>query len=299
MEQDDPAPPQRLVEVRLAKKTSGPVDVRLAAARSCDPAQVGQWFELGGFEVVGAARQWGSIAVTVAGDWQVLWGPSRGVRQVDQLPESLRHKEVAAGFDYFAQPCSLTARLVPKRTRINVEPEYLLLVDSDQVRLEAKLKYTVRGAKTFALDVGLPGWELDEVGPENLVAVDGVATAGSNIYSIPLQQPSSGQFEVRLRAHRPIPPGATSLAVTLPQPQASAPESALIAVLPADNVELIPNSKAMVGLVRQQVAAPLELPRATRAALLSQRGEQGRLRRRAPPPCPADQRRGGQPARPG
>ena len=107
VEQGDPAPLQRLVEVRLAKKTSGPVDVRLAAARSCDPAQAGQWFELSGFEVVGAARQWGSIAVTAAGDWQVLWGPSRGVRQVDQLPESLRHKEVAAGFDYFAQPCSL------------------------------------------------------------------------------------------------------------------------------------------------------------------------------------------------
>ena len=57
-----------------------------------------------------------------------------------------------------------------------------------------------------------------------------------------------------------FPPGAKSLAVTLPQPQASAPASAIIAVLPADNVELIPDNKAMVGLVRQQVAAPLELP---------------------------------------
>ena len=108
LEQGDPAAPrQRLVEVRLAKKTSGPVDVRLATVRACDPAQAGQWFDLAGFEVVGAARQWGSIAVTAVGDWQVLWGPSRGVRQVDQLPELLRRKDVAAGFDYFAQPCSL------------------------------------------------------------------------------------------------------------------------------------------------------------------------------------------------
>ncbi len=261
LEQGDPAAPrQRLVEVRLAKKTSGPVEVRLSAARTCDPAQAGQWFDLTGFEVVGAGRQWGSIAVTAAGDWQVLWGPSRGIRQVDQLPEALRRKDVAAGFDYFTQPCSLTTRLVAKKTRINVEPEYLLLVDADQVRLEAKLKYTVRGAKTFALDVALPGWERDEVGPENLVAVDGVAVSPAGLCSIPLLQPSAGQFEIRIRAHRPIPAGAKALSVTLPQPQASAPASAIIAVLPADNVELLPDNKAMVGLVRQQLAAPLELP---------------------------------------
>jgi hypothetical protein len=251
---------QRLVEVRLAKKTSGPVEVHLTAARSCDPAGAGQWFELAGFEVAGAARQWGSIAVAVVGDWQILWGPSRGVRQIDQLPESLRRKEAVAGFEYFAQPCSLTARLVAKKTRINVEPEYLLRVETDQVRLEAKLKYTVRGAKTFALDVALPDWELDEVGPENLVAVDGVATAGGSLYSIPLQQPTAGQFEIRLRAHRAIPPGTTALAVALPRPQAGAPESALLAVLPADNVELIPDAKATIGLVRQQVASAMELP---------------------------------------
>ena len=166
VEPGDPAAPRqrRLVEVRLAKKTSGPVEVHLAANRACDPAQAGQWFDLAGFEVVGAARQWGSIAVTAAGDWQVLWGPSRGVRQVDQLPELLRRKDVAAGFDYFTQPCSLTARLVAKKTRINVEPEYVLLVDADQVRLEAKLKYTVRGAKTFALEVALPGWDAGRSG---------------------------------------------------------------------------------------------------------------------------------------
>ena len=160
----------------------------------------------------------GAVAVTVVGDWQVLWGPSRGMSQVDQLPEAVRHKDVSAGFEYFAQPCSLTARLVPKRTRINVEPEFLLLVDADRVRLDAKLKYTVRGAKTFALDVALPGWQVDDVGPDNLVAVDGLSSGGSNLYSIPLLQPSAGQFEIRIRAHQAVPADAKSLTISLPQP---------------------------------------------------------------------------------
>lgn len=260
-EDQPPGSRQGLVEVRLAKRTTGPVEVRLAVTRAHDATKPGPWLELAGFEVEGAVRQWGTIAVSAAGDWQVLWGPSRGVRQIDQLPEALRRKDIVAGFDYSTQPCSLTARLVPKRTRINVEPEYVLLVDSDQVRLEAKLKYTVRGTKISALDLTMPDWQIDEVGPENVVAADAVPSpsAGSAV-SIPLMQPSIGQFEVRLRAHRPIAADAKSLSVTLPQPQANAPAAAVVVVLPADNIELIPNSKLTKGLLRQQTAVPMELP---------------------------------------
>ena len=137
-----------MVEVQFAKRTVGPVEVRLSTKRAGDTAARGDnWLELAGFEFPEAARQWGTIAVSVAGDWQVLWGASRGVRQIDQLPEALRRKDVTAGFEYFAQPSSLMARLVPRKTRIGVEPEYVVLVDSDQVRLEARLRYTVRGAQ--------------------------------------------------------------------------------------------------------------------------------------------------------
>jgi hypothetical protein len=259
---------QRLVEVRLAKRSTGPVEVCLAASRALDSAAPGTWIELSGFEVLGAARQWGTIAVSAVGDWQVLWGPNRGVRQIDQLPESLRRKDLAAGFDYLTQPCSLTARLVPRRTRISVEPEYVLSVERDQVRLEGKLRYTVRGAKVFSLDVDMPDWQLDEVGPESVVAVDAVPMGASGpSCSIPLAQPSAGQFEVRLRAHRPLAADARLLSVNLPQPQASAPVSAVVVVVSADNIELIPDGKAIVGLLRQLSAVPIELPARQQEAL--------------------------------
>lgn len=252
---------QRVVEVRLSKRTTGPVEVHLATNRATDALKPGTWLDLAGFEVVGAARQWGTIAISAVGDWQVLWGPSRGVRQIDQLPEALRRKDVVAGFDYFVQPYSLTVRLVPRKTRINVEPEYLVLVESDQIRLDAKLRYTVRGAKVYALEVSLPDWQLDEIGPDGLVAVDGVptGTAGPTL-SIPLAQPSVGQFELRIRAHRPLTADSKTVSVTLPQPQASAPASALVVVSPADNIELIPNSKGTVGLLRQPGTAAMDLP---------------------------------------
>src|SRR5208282_4964742 len=122
------------------------------------------------------------------------------------------------------QPSSLMARLVPRKTRISVEPEYKVLVNSDQILLEARLRYTIRGAKVFAVDIAMPDWQIDEVGPDSVVAIDGVPTGlSAAVVSLPLTAPMIGQFDVRLRAHRPLPLDAKSLSLALPQPQASAP----------------------------------------------------------------------------
>lgn len=250
---------QQQVEVRLPKKTAGPVEIRLASRRLYDPIKSQAWCELAGFEVVGAARQWGVTAVAAGGDWQVLWGVSSDVRQTDQLPDALRKTDVVAGFEYSTQPYLLSARLVPRKTRVGVDPKYVVLVDRDEVRLEGKLTCTIRGAKIATLDIAMPGWELDEVGPDNLVAIDGITqTAGS--VAIPLVQPSSGTMEVLLRAHRTIPPDSKTLAIPLPQPQAASIGPASVAIVAADNVDLTPNSQAIEGLVRQRVAPPMKLP---------------------------------------
>jgi hypothetical protein len=249
----------RTVEVQLARRTTGPVEIRFTTKRAVDPTRGDRWLELAGFEIPEAARQSGTIAVSVAGDWQVLWGSSRGVRQIDP-PETMRQKEVVSAYEYFALPSSMMARLVQRKTRINVDPEYVILVDSDQVRMEAKLRYTVRGAKVSAVSLAMPDWQIDDIGPESVVAVDGVPPDAGPMLALPLMSPTVGQFEIRLKAHRPLPPDAKTFSLTLPQIQASAPPSAVVAVLPADNVEIAPVAAAMTGLMRQQSAGPMELP---------------------------------------
>ena len=69
---------------------SAALDQACRRASTASAARGDNWLELAGFEFPEAARQWGTIAVSVAGDWQVLWGESRGVRQIDQLPEAAR-----------------------------------------------------------------------------------------------------------------------------------------------------------------------------------------------------------------
>jgi hypothetical protein len=263
---------ERIVEVRLARPTAGPVEVQIASRHRYDVTKTDQWLELNGFEVIEASRQWGHLAVAVVGDWHVLWGPSRGMRRVDQWPESLRYEDVVAGFEYFSQPASLTARLVQRKSHIGVEPEYLLLVDPDQVKLEAKLRYTIRGAKAFKLDIQMGPWQIDAVEPDYLVAADAATMNPGHVFSIPLQQPSTGQVELTLRAHQALTPEAAKLNVSLPQPQANSLGPAVLVVLPADNLELVPDSQAMVGLVRQQVRPSITLPERQQAPLFY-RGE--------------------------
>jgi len=251
---------QELVEVRLHKKTAGPVDVRLSARRNFEREQASDAYELAGFEVMGAVRQWGTIAVAADNNWQVVFGLHEGLRQIDELPESIRGEGVVAAFEYSALPYTLTARLAPRKTRINVDPEYLLFVDPDRVQLEAKLAYFIRGAKVNVLHLAMADWELDEIGPENLVSVEGVEGKEDGLLSIPLKQASSGQVELRLRAHKMLGKSANAFAVSLPLPQVLSPGPAMVVVLPADSVELMPDAKGIQGLIRQQIAPPMKLP---------------------------------------
>ncbi|MBN2296477.1 MAG: hypothetical protein JXM70_28875, partial [Pirellulales bacterium] len=250
----------RLVEIRLQKATLGPVKIRLATRQSHGQGNSGQLVELSGFEVIGAARQWGHIALAVADDIYVSWDPQYRVRQVDDLPDTLRQEDVVAGFAYSSQPCSLKAWIIPRKTRLSVEPEYVVFVDGKDLRLEATLRYTVRGKKVFLLEVDLADWQFDDVGPTTAVAGDGLDVDKANKLRIPLLRRLAGKFEITIKAHRALQPDTKTLKVRLPSPLAASSSSAALVIQPADNVELSPNDETCVELTRQQVTAAKSTP---------------------------------------
>ena len=256
---------ESLVEVRRDKKLADPMEIRFTIRLSREASGAAGWFELGGVEVIDAVQQRGYVAVATVGEWQVRCIPDRGVRQIDQLPDELKEEfekeNVVARFEYFGQPFSLAARVLEIKTRVRVEPEsqYRIQVTEDRVWLNADLRYKVLGAKVFALDVAFPGWQLEEVGPGDLVGEPEVSPETSGPVSIPLLQPSVGEIAVSVRAYREIPPDTSLLSFELPRPQADLPGLVEVKVAPDDNVELAPRPKELVGLVRQQVAQPREL----------------------------------------
>jgi hypothetical protein len=259
-----PVPGGPLVDVKLEKKTSGPIEVRLTTDRPRLPDNFDERIELAGFEVSGAVRQWGNLGVQVVGNWQVVWGESRGMRQVDEIPESLRNDDLVAMFEYTAQPSSLLAQVVPRRTRVSVQPQYVLNVGSQESRLAAEFKYTVRGAKVRALSLAMPGWEIDEIGPPGLVNVDAAAIENAEKFSIPLAQSANGDLTLTVTARRAMPSGpadaARLLELDLPRPQAEVIAPAVVVVQPDDNVELTPRSDALVGLSLRSSRPAVPLP---------------------------------------
>ena len=256
------APDTQLIDVQLPQKTTGPVDIRFQAESAYDVSGPNTALELAGFEVLEAAphRQWGHIAVAIVGDWQPTWGPLNRVRQIAELPEPLRRADVVAGFEYLGQGASLKVRMTPRKTRIAIEPEYTFFVEPRQLRLEAHLKYTIHGAKTSSLEIALPGWQIDELGPEG--AVDGDAELGNAgpVFSVPLLHPTSGELEVTIKAHRDLAADASHLEIAVPIPAADVLGPALMAVVPADNIRLAPKDGEQQGLTRPTVPPRMKLP---------------------------------------
>ena len=246
----------KLLEVKLDKETAGPVEIPIVAERPFRSGDMQQPFDLAGFEVLGAVRQYGHVAVQPGGNWQILWGERHNVRQVDELPEALRRDGVVAGFEYFVQPFVLQARITSQSTHVQVAPSYVFRVQPRRVSLEATLHYTIRGAKTRALPIRMPRWHIDRVGPSNLVHRDLPLSQNDEGYEIALAQETSGQFDITLEAHRPLDDAAGRIDLELPVPKAETVDTAELTVLAANNIELDPRPDGMVGLTLQSVQAP-------------------------------------------
>jgi len=296
-----------VVEVQLIGEPRNEINVRLVTEQSHNPADTDQFVDLAGFDVLGAVRQSGYLAITALGDWQLVWGRRRSVRQVSipELPKALESRDLTAGFEYLNQPAVLEVRITPRKSRVGIEPQYVFLVDADRVTLHARLKYTIRGARVFAIQVQLPeiaistrradqakgdveqvddknettdsgrametpGWEIAEIGPPSLVDLEDIsfdALTEKQPLSVTLLQPAVGEVEITLRAHLPLAPGTDSMSITLPNQPVNTVGPASVIIVPADNVELASRRNKIQGLSRASSIAEVDLPLRQQPAL--------------------------------
>ena len=169
---------------------------------------------------------------------------------MDELPEIARRKDLLAGFEYFGQPSSLPVRVVARKTRLIVDPQYVYRVGPERTDLEARLKYAIRGARVFKLDLDLAGWEIDSVGPEEHVDLNSVVSSPSGTMTIPLLQPSIGDLEADLQGSSAALPRTKTIEWMLPAPHADVLGPADVIIIPAENVDLTPQTDKLIGLSR-------------------------------------------------
>jgi hypothetical protein len=252
-----------MVHVKLDAKTSGPVNVKFATDRTYDVSRPGEILDLAGFDVVEAPshRQGGQIGVLVSGDWQVIWEKPRiRVRQIDEPVTQLDRRGLLAAFEYVGRQSSLPVRVAPRRTHMSIEPEYVYYVDHYETRLEARLKYSIRGAKVFSLELDLPGWTIDEVGPSTIVDTKALAPGEDARLIVPLLEPTIGDVELTLKARRAHSSNPDDLEINLPTLVADSPKPATVVILAADNIDLQTRAAELVALSPQAIPSGLHLP---------------------------------------
>lgn len=254
----------QIVEVRLANKTNGPIDVPLFAEYLRETGSTDQPIEVGGFEVVDAVKQRGTIELFVEGDQSAVWFEGANVHRIDDVSTTdPRSVKPIARFEYDAQPYSLQVQVVPRKTRLTVEPLYIVYVENQQLRLDATLKYKVRGAKTFSLEHNFDGWTIDRVGPDTLVQSESLLPERISPLTIPLiaaAVPTSGEFEIKVQAHRDLPLDLRELRFDLPRPAGSNLTPGSLVVVPANNIDLTTRLADLQGLAPDPLPMNLALP---------------------------------------
>jgi hypothetical protein len=221
---------------------------------------------LAGFAVLDARIDGGEVNVVVDREWSAEFHPQNAER-IDALPPAreserpetapmprsdgvaARAEGAAARFKYYRQPYSLKVTVDRRRTRVTVEPVYIVSVDRDRVRVEARLSYIVRGTNAERLEVEMPGWSVDEIDSdvEGTIDLDRFEPEPVEPLSIPLGM-STGQFQVTLFAHYDLAPDATEVAFFLPRPIADTVTPAAVVISPALNVQLTPKIDEMTAL---------------------------------------------------
>jgi hypothetical protein len=256
---NDKGPRGQIAVVELSEKQAGPIVVDLATEQVSNRQDQADELNLGGFEVLGAVRQFGDVAINVASDWQARWSLGAFVRQVDpgDLDSSLQTATPTAAFQYDRQPWSLTVRVAPRQLRVHATPRFELESLADETRLTVQLAYQVFGSRAFEFRVNLDGWEMtgDPVESGGLVDQDRINVTPDGTLVLPLVQASTRRAEVSFSLRRPAAHDVTRLELPLPVPIADSVGTGEFVVRAAADIDLLPDLPNSTGLTSASTSA--------------------------------------------
>ncbi|MGL6194662.1 MAG: hypothetical protein ACRC2T_07535, partial [Thermoguttaceae bacterium] len=239
------------------EKPDATLMVRLRASRPFNNDVDSVEEEFAGFNVIDAKRQSGRLILETPYEKRINWEAKSGIRldagydTVTGLSVSPQREGVTTiPFTYYSQPFSLLAKVVSPQTRVRIKPEYQILIDNGQVTLYGKLAATVSGAKLNQLQLNISDWELDDIGPANVIDAVGIVYENDKgLISIPIMERSD--FEITFTASRFLKKGENNRAYIefpIPLPIVDRIEPGNVTITPADNVELVTNTQNNVGL---------------------------------------------------
>jgi hypothetical protein len=221
-------PNRGLVSIPL-NEPLGPGQVRrltLTTRRALEPHQPARW-KLGGFPIVGAASQSGTLSVVQGPDLWVSGTPGRGLRAIDprkELPDTLRTRpSTVLAYQFVEQPFDLELRVDPAPPVLRVEQRTALRLRADSARVVSELDYRVNRGNVPEVRVALgEGLELDSAGPDTVVSssqtLRGEGATRVLVIRLTSRAAAEGAFRLQLNGRQPLQvPGTASVGLFRPQ----------------------------------------------------------------------------------
>ncbi|MFO0912270.1 MAG: hypothetical protein U0795_04910 [Pirellulales bacterium] len=223
--------PQLKVRVRFQAVTTGPETANTVPANTvpANTESADAWLRCADYTVVGALRQTGRVRLFASDDWVVQWLDTAAARTTDPgTAAGSVDDELLAAVAIYQQPCGLGLKIGPRESRVDVEPDYWLKFQRQDVELTGRLTYHIRGAKATRLQIDCTGWEDIRVSSLGTGALGtgalGAGSLGTTVVDggqpITIQLPSAvrGDLEVILTAHRRLPAETGRMSIPLPRP---------------------------------------------------------------------------------
>lgn len=243
----------QVVEVRPDARGATTADIHLRATTSeAVKGGSGEWLEAIGYEVLGVVRQPGYAEFVIDGEWSLQYG-ERQAAQPAELTEAARQQGVVSRFEFPRQPASLLIQVQPRKSRVTVEPTYVMTVGTTQARLQANFNYRFSGAAASRLQVDCGAWIVDRVEPERFAMHVATRPEEPGLLTITWPGdagPPAKDFELQIFGHLNVAPDQP-LTLPIPRPVLDGSSTATIVVAPEDNVALAPRAAELVGLVAE------------------------------------------------
>lgn len=230
---------------------------------------------LDGFSVNGARQQTGEITIKTTGGYRINNLESDAVlrKSVDPGDE----QTAAVAYRFLRQPFRLVLGIEEIEPRYTVEPRMLLRFSEKTIKLDAKYRFDVMADRGVVREVELlwPGlideaWEIEPSQFQARIERREIDRSAGRIRYI-LAQPTTGTFEIELRAQRDIEQQDESIALNLPVASATRTLPTILAVAQDDNVDaaLSPGARTEMRAQTSEENGGLDLPEEWQSERLS------------------------------
>lgn len=245
---------RQVITVELLSRQGGKIPLEVHTER---PVQA-EPFDVAGLEgevahglhLLDVLRESGQLALKAGVDLTLNVTTQQGLARIDEAEVDPRIKRPGASFFKFYTPqCRLTATVKPVEPRLLVNHLAEITIETDRIKLDSTLTYTIERAGVFELRFSVPeGLTIENVTCESFKHFD--VSADGRTLTVSLREGKLGSLAVRVQGIRKrgeVAAASEEFVAPLLEPQGVEVETGQLWILAPESLEIITDSAQITG----------------------------------------------------